>query len=125
VSRLNKAGFDEIRRAWMFMPMAPPSSKPKVPSKNDFPLNDGQEIDLAKEEVRAKMAAWEDLGVQKGSLADVAPVSGLTSAIAWEKWMTVSGMRGEEATVGGIMEEAKEMRSGWRSLTGWARKPLA
>ncbi|KAL7274298.1 hypothetical protein RUND412_002806 [Rhizina undulata] len=133
VSRLNKAGFGEIKRSWLFIPMAPPAPKPKVPSKNDFlaTTHESQDLDMVKEEVRRKMEAWEDLGVQKGSLENVAPITGFFGSWIWEKWMlkikegkNFNYAEGVVDAIGSVLDEGRENNSGWRCLVGWARKPV-
>lgn len=133
VSRLNRAGFGEIKRTWLFLPMAPPSSKPKVPSKGDIhlPQHESQDLEMVKEEVRRKMEAWEDVGTKKGSLENASPITGLVGSWIWEKWMLKISAEANDGewqlavdTVGQVLSEAKEKGSGWRSLVGWARKPL-
>ena len=126
ITRLNKAGFDDIRRSWLCLPMAAPLPKPKVPSKNDEiqPVTGHKDINVVKEEeVRRRIRAWEDVGV-KGSVADVAGVTGLLGGWAWTKWLQNEGFDEEEVTVGRVMDEAKERMSAFRCLVGWARKPL-
>lgn len=131
VSRLNAAGFDEIRRAWMFLPMAAPGLKPQPPSKEIEHTNlahqsvtDHQDINVVKEEVRRRMAAWEDVG-EKGSVEHVASIAGLWASGDYVKWLEHEGLDSEDQAVGRVMEEAKAHMSGWRCLVGWARKPLA
>lgn len=141
ISRLNKAGYGEIKRGWIFCPMSPPAQKPKVPSKEDYdgkdkhgrnPSISSQDVDTVKEEVRRKMEAWEDLGAKKGSTENAAPVSGLLGSWIWEKWMLKTNAEARHLSewelamnqIGGVLEEGKERGSGWRCMVGWARKPL-
>lgn len=131
VSRLNSAGFGEIKRTWLFLPMAPPSSKPKVPPKGDMPQHESQDLEMVKEEVRRKMESWEDTGAKKGSLENASPITGLVGSWIWEKWMLKVSAEANDGewqlavdTVGQVLCEAKEKGSGWRCLVGWARKPL-
>lgn len=132
ISRLNRAGYGEIKRSWMFLPMAPPCSKPKVPSKDkNLPAHESQDLDMVKEEVRKKMEAWEEGSTKKGSLENASPITGLVGSWIWEKWMLKTSNEAGEGewslatdTVGSVLNEAKERGSGWRTLVGWARKPL-
>ena len=136
IHRLNKTGFGDIKRAWVFVPMAP-QVKPKPPAKEDeyevVKRTPSQEhLEAMKEEVRKKMEAWEDLGVKKGSTENAAPVSGLLGSWVWERWMLKTRQETQHATqwelavdtMGAVLEEGKERGSGWRALVGWARKPL-
>jgi SAM-dependent methyltransferase len=87
ITRLNNAGFHDIKRSWVFLPMSPPVQKPRVPSKDEKecphlppippagasgstlqaqqqqqwqPLNtDSQDLDDVKEQVRRKLRAWD------------------------------------------------------------------
>lgn len=142
IQRLNKAGYGDMKRAWMFLPMAP-QVKPKLPSKDDDYVVQPQQqphqrsgsfnsIDAVKEEVRRKLEAWEDLGTTKGSTESVAPVAGLLGSWVWERWMLKTSAEAEENsdwrlaldTIGSVLDEGRDMKSGWRSMFGWARKQL-
>jgi SAM-dependent methyltransferase len=131
ISRLYNAGFTDVQRSWLFLPLAPPELKPKVPSKDydDTPppsaVHDSQDLEKIKESVRMRMRAWGDVGVEKGTVSDVAAVAGVLSGGSWEKWLAVAGLGDDEAEVGNIIEEAKSMGSGLRCLVGWARKPAS
>ncbi|KAI5809938.1 hypothetical protein DFH27DRAFT_467236, partial [Peziza echinospora] len=138
IKRLNKAGFGEMKRAWIFFPMAP-QVKPVVPSKEDDFIPPPHQRSMSNddtisvgEELRRKMEAWEDLGIKKGSTELAAPVTGLLGSWTWEKWMLKTSAEAEKTsdfglsidTIGRVLEEGREMGSGWRTLVGWARKPL-
>jgi len=128
VSRLNSAGFTDIKRAWIFMPLAPAASKPKVPPKDNSdneavpprPGSDSHDPEIVGEQVRRRMQSWEDA---KGSTKDVAAVTGLLGGLIWEKWLRAAGIA-DEGILGNVIEEAKERGSGLRNLVGYARKPL-
>ena len=66
-----------------------------------------------------------------GSTEDVANVSGLLGGWMWEQWMLKLHMEmGRERAkllegVAAVLEEGRECGSGWRVLSGWARKPRA
>ncbi|CUS08188.1 unnamed protein product [Tuber aestivum] len=132
VSRLNRAGFGEIKRSWIFLPMSPPCAKPKVPSKGEMqlPPHESQDLEMVKEEVRRKLKAWEDPNAGGGSVENVSPITGLVGSWIWEKWMmkTEGESDGEcdltTDTIGDVLEEGREKGSGWRCLVGWARKPM-
>lgn len=132
VSRLNKAGFGEIKRSWLFLPMSPPPTKLHVPTKDDLllPMHESQDLEMVKEEVRRKLMAWEDLGVENGSAENVSPVTGLLGSWMWINWMrkTNEECGGEEKVrvkdIGDVLDEGRQMGSGWRCLVGWARKPM-
>ncbi|KAI9775188.1 MAG: hypothetical protein M1839_001376 [Geoglossum umbratile] len=117
--RLQKAGFGTVKRAWMFLPMGVPTIKPSVPSKRD--AAGGEKPDPSKDN------AEEDL---QGNTAQVASITGLVGSWSWEKWMlklhTEVGKRGAGALdgVNAVLEEGRKGGAGWRSLNGWAMKPL-
>ncbi|KAI5819228.1 hypothetical protein BZA77DRAFT_350824 [Pyronema omphalodes] len=117
IPRLYQAGFTDIMRSWILMPLAPAVVKPKVPRK------DGEDSRDIEEEVRRKMEGWETGGIQ-GSTKDVAAVAGLLTGWVWEKWVRSAGFEDAAAVVGQVVEEAKEMGSGLRTVFGYARKPM-
>ncbi|KAF8429003.1 hypothetical protein EV426DRAFT_527662 [Tirmania nivea] len=143
IKRLNKAGYGDMKRAWVFLPMAP-QVKPKLPSKDgEYEVqvqaqqhqqsgSFNNDIDAVKEEVRRKLEAWKDLGMMKGSTESVAPVTGLVGSWMWERWMLKTSAEAEKDskwnlsldTIGSVLDEGRDMKSGWRALMGWARKPL-
>ena len=116
LGRVRRAGFDDIKRAWTFLPMGSPIKEnfvlPETP-----PPNVSTYIDKA-EAVQGPV----------GSTADAANVSGLVGSWAWEQWMLKLQMEmGKEQLlegVGAVLEEGKTTGAGWRCLNGWARKPL-
>lgn len=116
LGRLRRAGFDDIKRAWTFLPMgAPQKSLPELPETPP--------PDVAT--YNAKVA--EAVRGPVGSTADAANVAGLLGSWAWEQWMLKLQMEmGKEQLlegVGAVLEEGKFSGTGWRCLSGWARKP--
>ncbi|KAF2806682.1 uncharacterized protein BDZ99DRAFT_83118 [Mytilinidion resinicola] len=124
--RLRKAGFDEVQRAWMILPMGKPAANWRdtlpvgadarnSPEKSIGPDGD---VDVAVPEVL-------------GSTSNAANLTGTVGAWAWEKWMLklqVEMGKEEEKLLEGVvqvLEEGAKDGAGWRSLTGWARKPAA
>jgi SAM-dependent methyltransferase len=103
--RLRKAGFGQVRRAWLILPMA-------------------QQTD-AEKEARAEMFANET-----GTTADASLISGMVGSWAWERWMLRLHRemgRDEERLLEGVqaaLEEGAKTGASWRYLSGWARKPL-
>ena len=117
--RVSKAGFRDVQRAWIVLPM-------------------GQTAASWKEELNVGVTA----GVQEkcigeggevemlvnGSTSDAAMLTGLVGSWAWERWMLRLQMemgKEEERLLEGVvqvLEEGAKQGSGWRSLTGWARK---
>lgn len=140
IQKLNTAGYGDIKRAWLFLPMAP-QMKPKPPSKDEVyqvqqlqPRQRPNSIfDAVKEEVRKKLEAWEDSGMTKGSTESVAPVSGFFGSWVWGNWMLKTIAEAEENSdwhsaldeIGSVLDEGRDNQSGWRAMIGWARKPPA
>ena len=119
LSRVKRAGFDDIKRAWMFMPMGSPIKEtPQVPETP--PPN----VSTFENESRNLQAVPGHVG----STEDAATMSGLVSSWAWEQWLLRLHLEmGKENLlegVGAVLEEGKGSGAGWRCLSGWARKPL-
>jgi ubiquinone/menaquinone biosynthesis C-methylase UbiE len=113
LSRLQKAGFVSTKRAWMFLPMGAPLIA--APSRRD---SAGVEVKLELE------------AMVTGSTEAIGCVTGLAGAWAWERWMLKLQMENGCLEgrlldgVSGIVEEGRKCGAGWRTLSGWARKPL-
>lgn len=121
ITRLYASGFTDVKRAWSFLPLAPPAEKPRVPEKDH--VDQGED---PAEQVRARMQTWggdEAGAAETGTSKDVAAVTGLLSGWVWEKWLRTAGIF-EVETVGNVIEEAKDRGSGLRNLVGYAMKPL-
>lgn len=123
LGRLRRAGFDDIKRAWTFLPMGTPTKEqrllPETPPPNVSTFQHGVENGRTKvEAVRGPV----------GSTADAADMAGLVGSWAWEQWMVKLQLEmGKERLlegVGEVLEEGKWTGAGWRCLSGWARKPV-
>jgi SAM-dependent methyltransferase len=110
--RLKKAGFVGVKRAWTFLPMgAKMEEKPK--SRDSLGV-----------EVKLTLDAFVE-----GSLENMASIGGIVGGWAWEKWLLRCKLQtfGNEAKIDGvrdIIEEGRYCGAGWRTLSGWAMKPL-
>jgi len=119
LSRLRRAGFMDIKRAWLYLPMGAPSAKSE-------PLRETPSPVLADQTCRPVEAVHGPLG----STANAANISGMVSSWAWEQWMLKLQMemgKGEDHLlegVGAVFEEGRNLGAGWRCLSGWTRKPL-
>lgn len=136
--RLKRAGFQEIKRAWMVLPVADVS-----PTWTDI----GKSTTSSASSTSTVIAARDDYFGQErsvsgegevvvyeppvtGSTKDVRAITGLVGARAWEQWMLKlaceMGKEEEDGLegVGRALEGAGrgDGRSGWRCLVGWARK---
>lgn len=116
LGRVRRAGFDDIKRAWTFLPMG-------TPQKESSPLPETPPPNVASHQKQALEAVQGPVG----STADVASITGLVGGWAWEQWMLKLQMEmGKEKLldgIAGVMEEGKSTGAGWRCLNGWARKP--
>lgn len=135
LGRVRRAGFDDIKRAWTFLPMGTPTSPtatlPETPPPDvstflyGKPANTGNEGDgkVVDSEGRKVEAVQGPLG----STADAAGMAGLVGSWAWERWMLKLQLEmGKEHLLEGVadvLEEGKYTGAGWRCLSGWARKP--
>ena len=117
LGRVRRAGFDDIKRAWTFLPMGTPTKETQVLPETPPPNVSTFE--------RGKVEAVQG---PVGSTADAASMSGLVGSWAWEQWMlrlqTEMGKESLLEGVGAVLEEGKSTGAGWRCLNGWARKPM-
>ncbi|KAI0426811.1 methyltransferase domain-containing protein [Xylaria sp. FL1042] len=130
LGRLGRAGFNEVRRAWMCLPMG----HTKLPAgEKPLPVvRDSNGIERTRE-----VAA-----IAQGSTDGAAGIAGLAGSWAWERWLLRCEMEkvaGEgrlwldtaevrEAGkclegVHGVIEEGRSCGAGFRMLNGFARKP--
>ncbi|KAL8783185.1 MAG: hypothetical protein Q9213_004814 [Squamulea squamosa] len=117
LGRIRRSGFDDIKRAWTFLPLGTPQ-KGSSPLPETPPPNVSTHTENGLEAVQGPV----------GSTADAANITGLVGGWAWEQWMLKLQVEmGKEHLlegVAGVMEEGKSTGAGWRCLNGWARKPL-
>ncbi|KAF1999393.1 hypothetical protein P154DRAFT_577106 [Amniculicola lignicola CBS 123094] len=119
--RLQKAGFQDVNRMWMVLPMG----KTAANWKDVLPV--GAED---KQEERSITPDGEvdvnDVPVF-GTTVDAAMMTGIVGSWAWERWMLklqVEMGKQEEQLLEGVvqvLEEGAQEGSGWRYLTGYAR----
>ncbi|KAK5149021.1 hypothetical protein LTR04_000178 [Oleoguttula sp. CCFEE 6159] len=122
IPRLRKAGFSQIKRAHLVLPMADATPKWTDSGKvSSYSAGVGKFV-LANGEVKAYEPAYT------GSTADVKAITGVVGSWAWEKWMLKlqmeMGKDGERLLEGvaTALEEGGKCGAGWRVLTGFARK---
>jgi SAM-dependent methyltransferase len=109
--RLRDAGFVGIKRAWLFLPMG--AKVEPVQPRDSM----GVEIKLELE------------AIVSGSTADAASIAGVVGSWAWEKWLLrykiqSEGPDGKLDGIQDIVEEGRACGAGWRTVNGWARKPM-
>ena len=112
LSRLRSTGFVGMKRAWVFLPMGA-----KIGNQVEARDSMGVERKLELE------------AIVSGSTENAASICGVVGAWAWEKWLMRCKVQtvGEEAKledVVDVIEEGRACGAGWRTLNGWARKPL-
>ena len=129
LGRLRRAGFDDIKRAWTFLPVGTPTKEPRLlpetppPDVSTF-LHEGGAVG------NGKGMRVEAVQGPVGSTADAASMAGLVGSWAWEQWMLrLQVEMGKERErllegVAEVLEEGKWTGAGWRCLSGWARKPV-
>lgn len=146
LGRLARAGFDDVRRAWVCLPMgsrrpshhmgvAPGDRKllPALPTLRSGPNGEAPRT-LTME------------AMVTGSTDGVASLTGIVGGWSWERWLlrcemekvagelrlidtVTAGTAVAEAGkcldgVAAIVEEGRTCGAGWRMLNGYARKPL-
>ncbi|KAK0751720.1 hypothetical protein B0T18DRAFT_75868 [Schizothecium vesticola] len=133
LGRLSRAGFDDVRRAWLCLPVGPkhPVKLPASAASDDATLP-------------AKTLALE--AIVSGSTNNAAAVTGIAAGWSWERWLLRAEMEkvagelrladtvtpGEAmreagkmiADVHAVVEEGREVDSCFRMLRGYARKPV-
>ncbi|KAI4617806.1 hypothetical protein J4E83_006138 [Alternaria metachromatica] len=120
--RISKAGFKDVQRAWMLLPMGKTAANWKdtlavgaEPKHQERRITEDGEIEL------------EDAPVF-GTTTDAAMLTGVVGSWAWERWLLRLQMemgKDEEKLLEGVvnvLEEGATGHAGWRTLSGWARK---
>ncbi|WPG97614.1 Hypothetical protein R9X50_00039400 [Acrodontium crateriforme] len=127
--RLKRAGFGDIKRAWMVLPVADVSPRwtdtGKVLSRAATMTSDNGK-DSPGEINGCATKIYEP--PMTGSTQDVRAMTGLVGARMWEQWMVKLNNetgRSEARCLEGVakaLEEAGRGTAAWRCLVGWARK---
>ncbi|KAK4459086.1 Ubiquinone/menaquinone biosynthesis C-methyltransferase UbiE [Cladorrhinum samala] len=134
LSRLAHAGFDDVRRAWVCLPVGPKHlPRPTVVTARDS--TSGETVQVHQMEA-----------VVSGSTDNAAAITGVAAGWSWERWMLRAEMEkiaGELrladtvtpgkamheagkmiADVHAVVEEGRVMGSQFRTLKGYAKKPM-
>lgn len=122
IPRLQKAGFLDVRRMWMVLPMG----KTAANWRDTLPVGAGSR----QEERGINLDGEVEIGEAPvfGTTADAAMMTGIVGSWYWEKWMLrlqlEMGKEQEKLLEGvvQVLEEGAKEGSGWRYLTGYARK---
>ncbi|KAL8811111.1 MAG: hypothetical protein Q9200_002052 [Gallowayella weberi] len=116
LGRVRRSGFDDIKRAWTFLPMG-------TVQRESSPLPETPPPDVS-----THVEDLEAVQGPVGSTANAANIAGLVGGWAWEQWMlklqVEMGKQKVLEGIAGVMEEGKSTGAGWRCLNGWARKPF-
>ncbi|KXX75384.1 Ubiquinone/menaquinone biosynthesis C-methyltransferase UbiE [Madurella mycetomatis] len=136
LSRLDAAGFDDVRRAWLSLPVGPKRPpRPTVSPANSRDSTSGSSVKVHQLEA-----------IVSGSTEDVAAITGVAAGWSWERWLLRAEMEkaagelrladtvnpGEAmreagkmiADVHAVVEEGRGMGSMFRMLKGYAKKPM-
>jgi SAM-dependent methyltransferase len=120
--RLQKAGFRDVSRAWMVLPMGKTAAnwKDTLPVGAAGPVQE-RTISSDGEVQVGEAPVW-------GTTVDAAMMTGIVGSWMYERWMLKLRMemgweeeRGLEGVVQ-VLEEGAEGGSAWRYLMGYARK---
>lgn len=126
--RLKRAGFKNIKRAWMLLPLAAPT-----PQWTDKAKSGAIRVQTPASSASVGFAL-PGLDTPQydppltGSTSDVRAITGLVGARAWEQWMLkINTEMGRDETrclegVAKALEESGRTNAGWRCLVGWAQK---
>ncbi|KAK3991166.1 hypothetical protein QBC44DRAFT_323689 [Cladorrhinum sp. PSN332] len=136
LSRLSHAGFDDVRRAWLCLPVGPKHlPRPAVPASSLRDSTSGESVHVHQMEA-----------IVSGSADNVAAITGVAAGWSWERWLLRAEMEkaaGELrladtvtpgkamheagkmiADVHAVVEEGRAMGSQFRMLKGYAKKPM-
>ena len=119
LTRLRKAQFVAMKRAWVFLPMGAIRPDNQIPGETPPPHALSDEPLDKLEAVRGPI----------GSTSDVAHLTGLLGGWLWEQWLLKFQMEmGREQErllegISGVFDEGCRTGAGWRCLNGWAMKP--
>ncbi|GAB1311383.1 Verprolin [Madurella fahalii] len=136
LARLDAAGFDDVRRAWLCLPVGPKRpSRPAAPAANSRDSTSGASVKVHQLDA-----------IVSGSTENVAAVTGVAAGWSWERWLLRAEMEkaagelrladtvnpGEAmheagkmiADVHAVVEEGRGMGSMFRMLKGYAKKPV-
>ncbi|CAO2656688.1 Nn.00g054910.m01.CDS01 [Neocucurbitaria sp. VM-36] len=120
--RVSKAGFQDVQRAWMVLPMGKTAA------------NWREELNVGAQPNHQEKRITEDGEVELedapifGTTMDAAMLTGIVGSWAWERWLLRLQMemgKEEERLLEGVvqvLEEGAQGCAGWRTLSGWARK---
>ncbi|KAI0391159.1 methyltransferase domain-containing protein [Xylariaceae sp. FL0594] len=148
LGRVARAGFKDVRRVWLCLPMGPAKKPAGSINNNEKPLpvlrdSKGIAVNLDELEKKKKGMTSDPGALVEGSTEHAGSISGLAGGWAWERWL----LRAEMEKVAGegrllyldasevreagkclegindVVEEGRACGAGYRVLNGFARKP--
>jgi SAM-dependent methyltransferase len=120
--RLNKAGFKDVQRTWMVLPMG------KTAANWREELNVGAKATQQEKTISADGEIDFETAPVVGTTIDAAMLTGIVGSWAWEKWLLKLQMemgKDEDKLLEGVvqmLEEGAQSNAAWRTLMGYARK---
>lgn len=120
--RLNKAGFKDVQRTWMVLPMG------KTAANWREELNVGAKAAQQEKTISADGEVEFETAPVVGTTIDAAMLTGIVGSWAWEKWLLKLQLemgKDEEKLLEGVvqmLEEGAQSNAAWRTLTGYAKK---
>ncbi|PNS18543.1 DnaJ subfamily C member 3 [Sphaceloma murrayae] len=134
--RLRKAGFADVKRAWLVLPAADVVprwvDRGKMHTRKDSGVASSEERVEIRETMRFfEVGDGEGNKFEKpvvGTTGDVRAMTGLVGVREWERWVLkvqreAAGDEGRMLErVNRAVEEVGKVKGGWRCLMGWARK---
>jgi SAM-dependent methyltransferase len=137
VNRLYRAGFEDVRRAWMCLPVGPkPRAAKAAAAPSSTPRDPATGLPVPTVRLEAMVTGEAD---------NVAAVTGFVAGWSWERWILRTEMEknagslrlADTVTAGdkireagnaikdvhAIVEEGRVKGAGFRMLRGYARKP--
>jgi SAM-dependent methyltransferase len=143
LGRLRGAGFDEIRRAWVCLPVGP--KRPPRPAVSVTPATTATGGSARNSTSAASAKVHQLEAIVSGSTENVAAITGVAAGWSWERWLLRAEMEkaagelrladtvnpGEAmreagkmiADVHAVVDEGRAIGSCFRMLKGYARKP--
>ena len=150
LSKLKVSGFEEVNRAWIILPFARTASAgladftatalasstvqscsedSDIPERNINP--ESGNVTVAMKSANKDATATQAIAtssVPMGSTSAITDLTGMVGAWSWERWMLkLHAEMGKDEhrlleNIGAALDEGGNAGSGWRCLTGWARK---
>ncbi|KAL6703761.1 hypothetical protein ACN47E_009142 [Coniothyrium glycines] len=119
LGRLFEAGFRDVQRAWMVLPMGKTAANWREelcvgagPLQQEKRITEGGQVNVEEAPVF-------------GTTLDVAMLTGIVGSWAWERWLLRLQMemgKEEDRLLEGVVRVLEEGGAGWRTLQGWAKK---